>query len=129
MESKRQQKYARMIQKELGAIFQRNMTHQLGSMMVSVTQVRMSPDLGLARTYLSFVMHKDPDSALDLVNRHKSEIRRELGKKIGKQVRIIPELAFFHDDSSVYASRMDALISGLDIPEDTDKDDDDNSQK
>ena len=117
MESKRQQKYSRMIQKELGDIFQRNLTHQLGSMMVSVTQVRMSPDLGSARAYLSFVMNKDADSALERVNLHKSEIRRELGKRIGRQVRAVPELAFFLDDSSDYAARMDKLISGLDIPE------------
>lgn len=126
MESKRQQKYSRMIQKEIGDIFQRNMTHQLGSMMISVTQVRMSPDLGVARTYLSFVLHDDPDGALELVNKHKSEIRRELGKRIGKQVRIIPELAFFHDDSQDYASRMDKLISGLDIPEESDSEDEEN---
>ena len=125
MESKRQQKYARMIQKELGSIFQRNLTHQLGSMMISVTQVRMSPDLGLARTYLSFIMNKDAETAMELVNRHKSEIRRELGKRIGKQVRIVPELAFFHDDSSEYASHMDALIEGLEIPEETEPEDED----
>jgi len=122
METKRQQKYSRMIQKELGDIFQRNMTHQLGSMMVSVTQVRMSPDLGLAKSYLSFVMHNDPEAALGRVNDHKSEIRRELGKRIGRQVRIVPELAFFHDDSQDYASRIDKLISGLDIPEESDTD-------
>ncbi len=121
MESKRQQKYSRMIQKELGAIFQRNMTHQLGSMMVSVTQVRMSPDLGLAKAYLSFILHENPDGALDQVNNHKSEIRRELGKRIGKQVRIVPEIAFLHDDSSEYATHMDKLISDLDIPEESDE--------
>ena len=126
MESKRQQKYSRMIQKELGEIFQRNMTHQLGSMMVSVTQVRMSPDLGLAKAYLSFVLNKDSDTALDRVNHHKREIRRELGKRIGKQVRAIPELAFFHDDSSDYAARMDRLISGLDIPKASDNEEEEN---
>ncbi len=116
METKRQQKYSRMIQKELGSIFQRNMTHQLGAMMVSVTQVRMSPNLSLAKAYLSFVLHENPDGAINLVNKHKSEIRRELGKRVGKQVRIVPEIAFFHDDSADYASHMDNLISGLDIP-------------
>jgi len=117
MESKRQQKYARMIQKELSQVFQRNLTHQLGTMMVSVTQVRMSPDLGLARTYLSFVLEKDNATGLDRINKHKGEIRRELGKRIGKQVRIVPELAFFHDDSANYASEIDNLISGIDIPD------------
>ena len=121
MESKRQQKYSRMIQKELGQIFQQNMTHQLTGMMVSVTQVRMSPDLGVAKAYLSFILAKDPDQALRRVNEHKSEVRRELGKRIGKQVRSIPELIFYHDDSSEYAAHMDQLISGLDIPEEEER--------
>lgn len=114
----RQQKYGRMIQKELAEIFQRNLTHQLGTMMVSVTAVRMSPDLGVAKAYLSFVLDKDAATGLKRVNNHKGEIRRELGKRIGKQVRIIPELAFFHDDSAQYAGKIDQLLSDLDIPED-----------
>ena len=117
MESMRQQKYSRMIQRELGEIFQRNLTHELGSMMVSVTAVRMSPDLGLAKCYLSFVLEKDAATGIDRVNRYKKEIRRELGKRIGKQVRVIPELAFFHDDSAKYADNIDKLLSDLDIPE------------
>lgn len=113
----RQQKYSRMIQRELGEIFQRNLTHELGTMMVSVTSVRMSPDLGLAKTFLSFVLEKDAATGLDRVNKCKGEIRRELGKRIGKQVRVIPELAFFHDDSAEYAGKIDQLLSNLDIPD------------
>ena len=70
--------------------------------------------------------HENPDGALDLVNNHKSEIRRELGKRIGKQVRIVPEIAFFHDDSSDYASRMDKLIAGLEIPEESNNEEEEN---
>lgn len=124
MESKRQLKYSRMIQRELGEIFQRNLTHEIGSIMVSVTAVRMSPDLGLAKAYLSFVLEKDAATGFDRINKYKKEIRRELGKRIGKQVRLIPELAFFHDDSAEYAGRMDNLISGLNIPEEDPEDQD-----
>ncbi|MEQ9425512.1 MAG: 30S ribosome-binding factor RbfA [Cyclobacteriaceae bacterium] len=116
MESMRQQKYSRMIQRELAMIFQRNLTHQLGTMMVSVTQVRMSPDLGVANVFLSFVMEKDAVTGLDKINKHKSEVRRELGKKIGKQVRVIPELIFHQDDSVDYASKIDSILDNLTIP-------------
>ena len=115
METKRQLKFSRMIQRELGGIFQRNLPHQLGSIMVSVTHVEMSPDLGLAKVHLSFILDKD-EIGLDRINKHKSEVRRELGKRIGKQVRIVPELTFFHDDSAGYANRMDKLLGRLYIP-------------
>jgi ribosome-binding factor A len=116
MESKRQLKFSRMIQKELGEIFQRNLTHQLGSMMISVTHVQMSPDLSLARIHLSFIMTEDASSGFEKVDNYKSGIRRELGKRIGKQVRIVPELAFFLDDSAGYANKMDEIIDNLNIP-------------
>jgi len=116
MESKRQLKFSRMIQKELGEIFQRKLTHKLGSMMVSVTHVLMSPDLSLARIHLSFILDKEGSSSLEKIDHHKSEIRKELGKRIGKYVRIVPELAFFLDDSAGYANKMDKLLEELDIP-------------
>ena len=116
METKRQLKFSRMIQKELGEIFQRNLTHQLGPMMISVTHVQMSPDLSLARIHLSFIMAKDASSGFEKVDNHKSQIRRELGKRIGKQVRIVPELAFFLDDGVGYANKMDEIIDKLNIP-------------
>ena len=108
-----------MIQKELADIFQRNLTHQLGPMMISVTHVEMSPDLSVAKVYLSFIRENEAITGLDRVNRHKSEVRRELGRRVGKTVRIVPELAFFHDDSAGYASKMDKIINNLDIPPET----------
>ena len=115
MESQRQKKYAKLIQKELGEIFQKEARHLIGRTMVTVTRVEVSPDLGFAKVNLSFLL-ADKNQAFDLVNDHKKEIRHHLGKRIGKSVRIIPELAFFPDDSASYAQHMDKIISSLNIP-------------
>ena len=115
MESKRQQKHAKLLQKELGEIFQKEARHLVGKAMVTTTRVLVSPDLGVAKVYLSFLL-ADPKSTYELINDHKKEIRLYLSKRIGKSVRIIPELAFFPDESASYAQHMDKVISGLDIP-------------
>ena len=115
MESKRQQKYAKLIQKELGDIFQKESKHLVGKAMITITRVMMSPDLSFAKVYVSFLL-ADPAATYELINEHKKEIRHHLAKRIGKSVRIIPELAFFPDDSASYAQHMDKVISGLNIP-------------
>ncbi len=115
MESKRQQKHAKLLQKELGDIFQKEARHLVGKAMLTVTRVAVSPDLGFAKVYVSFLL-ADPKSTYELINEHKKEIRHHLSKRIGKSVRIIPEIAFFPDDSAVYAQHMDQVISDLNIP-------------
>jgi len=127
MESKRQQKYSKLIQKELGEIFQREGKHLVGSAMVTITRVLVSPDLGVAKIYLSFLL-ADNKALFEKINDSKKEIRRHLGIRIGKSVRIIPELAFFLDESSAYAQHMDKVISGLDIPEAEEDDTDDTNE-
>jgi|SRR5690606_24163721 len=121
MESKRQQKYASLIQKELGEIFQRESRPLVGNAMVTVTRVMMSPDLSLARVYLSFLLANNQE-LFDKINEAKKSIRRNLGNRIGKSVRIIPEIAFFMDESSAYAQHMDRVINDLNIPEAPDED-------
>ncbi|MGM0943750.1 MAG: 30S ribosome-binding factor RbfA [Bacteroidota bacterium] len=130
MESKRQQKHAKLLQKELGEIFQKEARHLVGKAMVTITRVMVSPDLGVAKVYLSFLL-TDPQQTYELINDHKKEIRLYLSKRIGKSVRIIPELAFFPDDSASYAQHMDKVIGNLNIPpapkeEEEDEDEDDN---
>jgi ribosome-binding factor A len=115
-ESQRQQKYSKMLQKDLGDIFQKDARSIFGKAFITVTNVKVSPDLGVARVYLSFMLVDNKKAMLESVNEHKKEIRKILGNRIGKQVRVIPELAFILDDSAEYASKMDALISSLDIP-------------
>src|SRR5688572_19435131 len=114
--STRQQKFSKLIQKELSDIFQRDKRGILDKAFVTIADVRVSPDLGFAKIYLSMMLAKDKQAILDKINLRKKEIRKALGDKIGKQVRIIPELVFFIDDVEENAQRMDNLIDNLNIP-------------
>lgn len=116
MESTRQQKYSRLLQKELADIFQRATSHLFSGVYVSVTTVRVSPDLGAAKVYLSLMVTKDPKASMAEIKTHTKTIRHMLAQRIKSQVRIIPELQFYLDDTAEYAAKMDKLISGLDIP-------------
>lgn len=115
-ESKRQQKFSRLLQKELSDVFQRDITHLFQNAFVTVTGVRMSPDLSVAKVDLSFMLAKNPQELLNNINEHKSEIRGALGRRIGKDVRHIPELIFYLNTGADYASRMDKIIGDLNIP-------------
>lgn len=117
MSEKRQIKFGRQIQKDLGEIFLRDSRHYFGNSLVTVTGVKMSPDLSLAKVYMSVLPIADANEVFDRVNAYKSELRKNLGNKIGKQVRIVPELAFFHDNTEEKAAYMDHLIDSLEIPD------------
>jgi ribosome-binding factor A len=110
MDSTRQQKYARLIQKEIGTIFQRKGPDYYGRAFVTVTGAKVSPDLGLAYIYLSIFGSKDAQSVVDQISSHGKEIRRELGNKIRHQARIIPDLRFFLDETLDYAERINKLL-------------------
>jgi ribosome-binding factor A len=116
MESKRQQKVGRQIQKDLGDIFQREAKHLMGSAFVTVTGVRMSPDLGIARAYLSFLPEKNKKLLFDAVVENNRFIRQKLGERVRHQLRIVPELHFFMDDTAEYAAKIDSLFADLVIP-------------
>jgi ribosome-binding factor A len=115
MESKRQVKYGRQLQKDLAEIFQKDTSHFFGNALVTITEITVSPDLGLARVYLSVFPIKEATRVFENLNNIKGEIRLRLGKKIGSRVRVVPELAFFHDDTEENATKMDKLIGGLNI--------------
>lgn len=112
----RQLKFAKLIQKEVSDIFQRDKRGILDNAFVTIADVRVSPDLGLAKIYVSMMLAKDKQAILDKITSRKGEIRKALGNKIGKQVRIIPELVFYLDEVEENAQRMDSLISNLVIP-------------
>jgi ribosome-binding factor A len=116
MESTRQQKVAKLIQKELGDIFQRQAGSLFGGAFFTLTKVQVSPDLSIARVYLSFMLAPNKGELLESLNVHKKAIRKSLGERIRKQVRIIPELQFFADENLDYASKMDEIFSKLKIP-------------
>lgn len=119
--STRQNKFNRLIQKELSDIFQKDKKGILGKSFVTIADVKVSPDLGVAKIYISMMLANDKQGTLDKINAHKKEIRKALGDKIGKQVRIIPELVFILDELEENAMRMDALIKSLNIPPDPDE--------
>ena len=125
MDSKRQQKFSRLIQKELGDIFQRDMKGQFGNAFITVTRAQVSPDLGVARVYLSFMLTPSKERLLEDIQEKTKQIRQTLGNRIRNQARIIPELVFFLDESAEYAARMDQLIEGLHIPPPPAEDQDD----
>jgi ribosome-binding factor A len=116
MATTRQHKYSKLIQKELSDIFIRDKRGILNNAFVTIADVRMSPDLGVAKVYISMLLIKEKEKMLENINSRKSEIRKALGNKIGKQVRIIPELIFYKDDVEENASRLDDLIKNLNIP-------------
>lgn len=110
MESIRQQKVARLLQKEIGDLFSLGIVSVGTGIMVSVTLVRMSPDLGIAKVYLSLFPSKDNNEDIEKVKSASSEIRYQLGKRVGKQLRHIPELYFYLDDSFDYAEKINDLL-------------------
>lgn len=113
MESKRQQKFARVIQKDLGEIFQREGNNYLPNSMITVTKVRATPDLGIVRVFLSFFNTPDAESAIKTIREKTSEIRYTLGKRIKDQVRGVPQLEFFVDDTNEYVDRIDKIFTGI----------------
>jgi len=116
MESKRQQKVARQIQKDLSDIFQKEGRSWFDNAFITVTIVRMSPDLGLARVYLSFLVTKNATLMLEKVKEHSKQIRSLLGQRVRHQLRIVPELAFYMDDTAEYAAKIETLFAGIEIP-------------
>ncbi|MEM6523101.1 MAG: 30S ribosome-binding factor RbfA [Bacteroidota bacterium] len=120
-ETTRQQKFSRLIQRDLGSIFQKDKMGIFSNTFITVADVKMSPDLGIAKVYLSMLLVEDTKSKLESINKRKNEIRRELGILIGKQVRKIPELIFYIDDVEENATRIDQIIDGLDIPKEDDE--------
>lgn len=127
MDSTRQQKYARLIQKDLGEILQKDTKSLFGGSFITVTTVRVSPDLGIAKVYLSFLQAGQKEKLLDNINEQSKAIRKMLAEKIRNQARIIPHLHFYLDDNVEYASHIDQILSKIDIPpaEDMDESDED----
>lgn len=110
MESTRQKKISRLLQKETAEMFQRELKELLLGAMLSVTNARVSSDLSVAKFYLSIFPDAKAQEVLDNINTAKVKVRFALGKRVGKQLRIIPELTFFLDDSLNYLENIDRLL-------------------
>jgi ribosome-binding factor A len=112
----RQQKYSKLILKELSDIFLKQKFNILDNAFVTIAGVKMSPDLSVATVYISMTLAKDKNAVLAKINLKKSEIRKALGEKIRNQARIVPHLNFFIDEIEEGAQRIEDIIKNLNIP-------------
>ncbi|MBR4119423.1 MAG: 30S ribosome-binding factor RbfA [Bacteroidales bacterium] len=110
METTRQSKINRLLQKELGEIFLAE-TKKMPGTLVSVSIVRVSPDLSVAKIYLSVFPSEKAPEILEAVNNNAKSIRYELGGRVRYQLRKVPELTFFVDDSLDYIDNIDTLLN------------------
>jgi ribosome-binding factor A len=110
LETTRQNKIARLLQKELSDIFQKQ-TSAMRGVLVSVSICRISPDMSICRAYLSVFPSERAQEIVQNINSNVKQLRYELGTRVGKQLRIIPELKFFVDDSLDYAQHIDELLA------------------
>ncbi len=110
MSSIRQKKVEAVIQAELGKYFRENARSVCLGSMVSVTEVRIVPDMSYLKAFLSIFGHPDRDEVYRNIKAHKDEIRYEMGKRLGKSLRRIPDLSFQIDDSIDYAQEIDQLL-------------------
>ena len=109
MDTTRQNKIARLIQKDLGTIFQQS-APVFGGSMITVTKVYVTGDLSIAKAYLSIFGGKGKEAVMGLVRGHVREIRHQLGALERNQLRVIPELQFFEDDSLDYIENIENLL-------------------
>lgn len=110
-ESIRQRKVAKEIQRDMAEIIRQRGMAAFGGAMITVSGVRMSPDLSLAKVYLSIFPSDKTENVMSTIEDLSKTLRGELGRMVAKQLRIVPELAFYVDDSLDYVQRIDELLS------------------
>lgn len=113
LEGKRQKQVAGLLNKELSDIFQRLGLNMIDGGMVSIAGVKITPDLFDARIYLSFFKVKDNDAALKKIEEHAHEIKRELTARVRHQLRSMPKLTFYIDDTLEYAEKIEKLFKEI----------------
>lgn len=110
MESIRQQKVNKLIALELAELLRQESKGYFHGAFISVTGVRISADLGVAKVYVSIMQEPLRKSVMEALSKHQSFIRKKLAQKVGKQLRVVPELHFYIDDSLDYAMHIDTLL-------------------
>ena len=110
MSSIRLEKMGSLIKREMSTVFQQNMHTHFEGLMITVTNVRVAPDLSVAKIYLSFFPTEKKEHGMTLVTEKNSVLRRMLGEAVGKQLRKIPSLSFYIDDSLDYFEEIDRLL-------------------
>jgi len=112
-EGKRQKQVAGLINQELNDIFLRMGLNMQDGGMVSISSVKITPDLFEARVYLSFFQIKDNDAMLTKIKEKSKEIRNELGKRVRHQLRSVPQITFYIDDTLDYVFKMEKLLEKI----------------
>lgn len=110
MEGTRLSKVSRLLQKDLGDIFQKEGVSLFRGKIITVTSVRVSPDLGVAKVYISIFPTDKKEDILETVKVHSKQIRHELAQRVRHQLRVVPELIFYLDDSLDYIENIDKLL-------------------
>ncbi len=111
MDSTRQQKIARQIQRDIAEILQRDLADDIRGSLLTVTTVRVSPDLAYAKIYVSVFPFERSEATVELLREKNWLIRKLLGARIRNQLKVVPELEFFIDDSLEYIENIDTLLS------------------
>lgn len=112
-EGKRQKQIAGLLNEELNAIFQRLGLTMINGGMVSIVSVKITPDLLEARIYLSLFQVGDPKVALKKIEERAWEIKKELAARVGKQLRRMPELRFYLDDTLDHVFKMEEVFKKI----------------
>ena len=120
-EGKRQKQVGSLLNEELNLVFQRLGLNMVDGGMVSISSVKLTPDLLEARVYLSLFQVKDAESTLKKIEERGWEIKRELTARVAKQLRRMPELKFFLDDTLDYVFKMEELFKKINPEDDKDK--------
>jgi ribosome-binding factor A len=117
----RQEKFAKLIQRDMGELFQSHRHEWLAGEFVTISGVQVSPDLGYVKIYLSLFNSKHRQQVMENMELYNRDIRRELAARLKNQVRKIPEIMFFEDDTLDYVDKMDQIFKNLTPPVDPPK--------
>jgi ribosome-binding factor A len=115
-ESKRQKQVGSLIQHEMSDIFQREGLNVINGGLISISQVKVTPDLLEARIYLSFFQIPEPEKMLNYIKEQDWNLRKQLAARIKNQIRKIPILQYYLDDTLDYVFKMEELFKNLNIP-------------
>jgi ribosome-binding factor A len=113
MDSTRQLRVSRLMQKELGNLFSNELKEYTAHSLVTVTETRVTPDLSVCKVFVSIFPPDKRKPVFELINQHNKEIRHALAGKVGKEVRVIPELIFLLDDTLDQSEKIEQLLKNL----------------
>lgn len=111
---RRQERLGKLIKEELADIFQKEGKSAFGNSFITVSEVRMTPDLGYAKIFLSVLNEHEPKRLIENIRNEHKTLRYALGQRIKDQVKKIPELQFYYDDTMDYVEKMDEIFKNID---------------